>query len=112
MQIAWLGYRAAGPAESRAPARMCMTADMSGRCRCARRGLVVPSESGGPGFAMDDRPRHLAETLFVPSGGEACTADPRLILPQFALPLGARVSMHDLHVIRAVITVLFAPMFR
>ena len=60
-------------------------------------GTLLEYATDAPGFAVDEAPEHLGETLFVPPGDAARAEDLRVILPQFALPGEERQPMRELH---------------
>ncbi|KGJ05370.1 phospholipase/carboxylesterase [Paracoccus halophilus] len=62
-------------------------------------GILLEYATDAPGLTLDEEPRHLGETLFVPPHDRARAEALRVILPQFALPGEERTPMRDLHFI-------------
>lgn len=60
-------------------------------------GVLLEYATDAPGFTLDEAPRDLGRTLFVPPGDTARADDLRVMLPQFALPGEERMPMRDLH---------------
>lgn len=59
-------------------------------------GTLFELATDGPGFAIDEEPGHLGETLFVPPHDEDRREDLKVMLPQFAMPGEERMPMRDL----------------
>ncbi len=59
-------------------------------------GHLFEYATDGPGFAVDEPPQALGQTLLVPSHQAARAQDLRVMLPQFALPGEERIPMRDL----------------
>jgi phospholipase/carboxylesterase len=59
-------------------------------------GTLIELATDGPGFALDEAPGHLGETLFVPPGDEARADDLKVLLPQFSAPGAPRMPRRDL----------------
>lgn len=58
--------------------------------------ILFEYATDGPGFAVDEAPEHLGETLFVPEDHFIPASDILAMLPQFALPGEARRPHRDL----------------
>lgn len=59
-------------------------------------GTLFELATDGPGFAIDEPPGHLGETLLVPPRDAARAEDLKVRLPQFALPGEPRLPKRDL----------------
>lgn len=59
-------------------------------------GTLFELATDGPGFAVDEAPDHLGETLFVPAEDAARAEDLKVMLPQFAMPGEERMPLRDL----------------
>lgn len=59
-------------------------------------GTLFELATDGPGFAIDEAPGHLGETLFVPPHDAARAEDLKVMLPQFAMPGEPRLPKRDL----------------
>jgi phospholipase/carboxylesterase len=59
-------------------------------------GTLIELATDGPGFALDEAPGRLGETLFVPPGDEARAEDLKVLLPQFSMPGEPRMPRRDL----------------
>ncbi len=59
-------------------------------------GTLIEYATDGPGFAVDESPGQLGETLFVPPQDADRAQDLNLMLPQFALPGEDRFPIRDL----------------
>lgn len=67
-------------------------------------GSLLEYATDGPGFAVDEAPGHLGETLFVPVDDPRRAADLRVMLPQFALPGAPRLPQRDLPFVHRIFT--------
>ena len=54
-------------------------------------GLLFEYATDAPGFAVDEDPAHLGETLFVPPQDADRAEDLRVMMPQFARPGAPRL---------------------
>lgn len=59
-------------------------------------GTLFELATDGPGFAVDEAPGHLGETLLVPPHDAARAGDLQVMLPQFAMPGEPRLPRRDL----------------
>ena len=59
-------------------------------------GHLIEYATDGPGFAVDEPPEALGQTLFIPPHEAERAQDLRVMLPQFALPGEERIPMRDL----------------
>ena len=59
-------------------------------------GTLFELATDGPGFAVDEAPDRLGETLFVPPHDAARADDLRVMLPQFSMPDEPRLPRRDL----------------
>jgi phospholipase/carboxylesterase len=59
-------------------------------------GILTEYATDAPGFAADEDPLHLGETLFVPENDAERVEDLRVMLPQFAMPGEERIVLRDL----------------
>jgi phospholipase/carboxylesterase len=59
-------------------------------------GTLFEYATDGPGFAVDEDPNHLGETLMIPSRDAARAHDLRVMLPQFVRPGEERIPARDL----------------
>ncbi|HWU64312.1 MAG TPA: VOC family protein [Ensifer sp.] len=59
-------------------------------------GILTEYATDAPGFAVDEDPAHLGETLFVPDNDAGRAEDLRVMLPQFARPGEERIVLRDL----------------
>lgn len=59
-------------------------------------GTLFELATDGPGFAVDEAPGRLGESLFVPPHDAARADDLRVMLPQFSLPGEPRLPRRDL----------------
>nr|CAD6602949.1 glyoxalase [Rhizobium sp. TCK] len=59
-------------------------------------GTLIEFATDGPGFAIDEEPGHLGETLFVPTHDLERAEDLKVLLPQFSLPGEPRMPRRDL----------------
>jgi phospholipase/carboxylesterase len=59
-------------------------------------GILMEYATDAPGFAVDEAPGHLGETLFVPASDAAKAAALKVMLPQFARPGEERLPLRDL----------------
>ncbi|TVP95407.1 MAG: ring-cleaving dioxygenase [Roseinatronobacter sp.] len=59
-------------------------------------GHLIEHATDGPGFAVDEAPEALGQTLFIPPHEAERAQDLRVMLPQFALPGEERIPMRDL----------------
>lgn len=59
-------------------------------------GTLFELATDGPGFAIDEPPDHLGETLFIPPHDAVRAEDLRVMLPQFSLPGEPRLPRRDL----------------
>lgn len=59
-------------------------------------GTLFELATDGPGFAIDEAPGHLGETLFVPPHDAARAEDLKVMLPQFSMPGEPRPPRRDL----------------
>ena len=67
-------------------------------------GILYEYATDGPGFAVDETPDHLGETLMIPPHEAARAQDLLVMLPQFALPGQERMPARDLHFIHRFYT--------
>lgn len=66
--------------------------------------ILIEYASDGPGFAVDETPEQLGQTLFMPEDGPIPPRDLRVILPQFASPGQPRIAQRDLPFIHRLFT--------
>ncbi|PLP59081.1 ring-cleaving dioxygenase [Mesorhizobium loti] len=59
-------------------------------------GTLFELATDGPGFAIDEAPDRLGETLFLPPHDAARADDLRVMLPQFSMPSEPRMPRRDL----------------